>query len=79
VPVTSVERKVISGLRSTSKNSGESRCGRMSSSSIEIESTVTPPSRLTPSSVETSLASIGLKPPRKVETPACSTSKVALE
>ena len=31
------------------------------------------------SSSETSFASIGLKPPRKIETPACSTSKVALE
>ncbi len=36
-PEISVERKRTSGLRSASKKSGESRCGRMFSSSIVID------------------------------------------
>ena len=51
----------------------------MFSSSTLIVSTPTAPSRRAPSSPDTSLASIGLKPPRKVDTPPCSTSKLALE
>ena len=51
----------------------------MFSSSTVIVSTWTMPSSSRPSSVDTSFASIGLKPPRKVETPACSASNVALE
>ena len=51
----------------------------MFSSSTVMLSTRRAPSSAMPSSPETSFASTGLKPPRKTETPACSTSKLALE